>query len=1009
MVISGSNMRRRGLGDMQLWQRDDRLNNQKYRTRKHKKIMKIKYSDKSRQKPGWFPIWKQRLTGRAAMIVALTTGLLMAGVSARADIGNQLVNPGWENGNTGWSSQGNAPTWVTGNANAYYYNYGGNGGGPCGAPAGSFPIVMHGGIECAQSWGGGNGQVSYWQQTVATLAGSTWSASGYGYTSTYDVAVNGGFDVDVAFLDVSNNVLAEYQSSAVTNVQCGGPSIDAWLYLPVTNQVQNGVIIGTVPAGVLTAPAGTVAVRYQDQWITGANAGGSVFWDDADLDLISGPVAPVITNLAPSYIYFVTNQQLTFTALGGNGANITNVQIVATTTGLPGTGSGSITVTNGPGSPALTLVGLGTPNVDVSLALNTNTLYSVTVEVIDNNGIVVQQQDQFDTVSPVLEWEAEDFNFSGGEWITNITANGGLYAYTNQVGETSIDEQFANSATHGGGAYRPSDPVNFQVLGEATSSGISYTQQKYAQYLAANPGSGNNQQTEPACVGWLSVNDWLNYTRNFPAGHYNVYARIATGASGPQCSLQQVTSDPTQPNQTVTNLGTFSLNGSGWNVDGYSALLDNFGNLVSVSLGGTNTLRVQVVQGGNPNLDSFLIVPAFTIPTPILESSYPNSVQPFEPTNKFVFTVGQSGGSPITAGGVHLILNGTDVTSQVSFTSTATTWTGAIAIATNDVYAAVINVTNSTHLSSSFVINFDTFTQNNYMWEAEDFDFNGGSFIDDPQPTGDFTVGASGYSSGTLQTNSYWGYPGGDPDNQAINGIDFSNPGSGQPVQYRPADNFGTQVASDFLRAKFTNSAALLNDPNIGDFNIGYFNPGMWANYTHNYPQGNYYVYGRIACGNGAYTNALLSLVTGGWGTPNQTTSLLGTFTDTNPPVGWQTYEWVPLQDANGNLVAVPFNGSTNTIRLGCATSGSINVNFLMLVPAPASALPPQFTIAKSGSQVNISFPTQIGHTYYVLSTTSLSFPVTWSTNSTVGGTGSVQTVPDTIGGGAKFYRLQIQ
>jgi len=954
---------------------------------------------------------QQYKTGRLAAIwkgslMAAIGGVVLAGISVRADIGNQLVNPGWENGNTGWSSQGNAPTYVTG---ADYYNYGGNGGGPCEAAAGTYPIIMNGAdTTCAQSWGGGSGYVSYWQQTVATVAGSTWSASGYGYTSSHDLATNAGFDVDVAFLDVSNNVLAEYQSGEVTNFQCGGPTIDTWLFLPVTNQVQNGVLIGTVPTGVLTAPAGTVSVRYQDQWITGANAGGSVFWSDADLDLISGPVPPVITNLAPSYIYFVTNQQLTFSAASST-SDITNAQVIATTTGLPGTGSGTNTVTYGPSSSGLTIVGLGTPNVNVSLALNTNTLYSVTVKVIDSNGIVVQEQDQFDTVQPVLEWEAEDFNFSGGEWITNIPADGGLYAYTNQVGETGIDEQFAQAASHGGGAYRPSDPVNFQVLGEETSSGIGYTQQKYAEYLAANPGSGSNPQTEPACVGWLSVNDWLNYTRNFPAGHYNVYARIATGASGPQSSLQQVTSDPTQPNQTVTNLGTFSLNGAGWNVDGYSPLLDNFGNLVSVSLGGTNTVRVQVVQGGNPNLDSFLIVPAFTIPTPILVSSYPNSVQPFEPTNKFVFTVGQGGGSAITAGGVQLILNGTDVTSQVSFTSTATNWTGAIAIATNAVYAAVINVTNSTHLSSSFVINFDTFTQNNYMWEAEDFDFNGGSFIDDPQPTGDFTVGPSGYSTGTLQPNSYWGYPGGDPDNQAISGVDFSNSVSGPPVEYRPADIIGTQVASDFLRAKFTNSAALLNDPNIGDFNIGYFNPGMWLNYTHNYPQGNYYIYGRIACGNGAYTNAPLSLVTGGWGTPNQTTSLLGTFTDTNPPVGWQTYEWVPLQDANGNMVAVPLNGSTNTIRLGCATSGSINVNFLMLVPAPTSALPLQLTIAKSGSQVSISFQTQIGHTYNVLSTASLNFPITWSTNSTVSGTGSVQAVQDAISGAAKFYRVAIQ
>jgi hypothetical protein len=918
-------------------------------------------------------------------------------------IANQLVNPGFENGSAGWTSQGNAPTCSTGST---YYNYGGGGGGPCGAPAGSFPIIMHTGTNCAQLWGGGAGYTSYWQQTLFTVPGATWSASGYAYTSTYDVATNASFNVDVAFLDANKVVLAEYQSGVVTNVQCGGPSEDTWLYLPVTNQVQNGVVIGTVPTGILTAPAGTVSVRYQDQFYAGTNTGGSAFWDDAALYLISGPVlvAPAITNLNPSYTYFSTNAQLTFTVVGGNGANITNVQIVATMTGLPGLNAGTNVVTYGPGSPGLNLIGLGTPNVNVSLALSSNTLYSVTINITDNNNVTVQTADVFDTVQPVVELEAGDFNYNGGAWATG----GGMFAYANQVGVVGIDEQFAATGRTGG-PYRPSDQVNFQHLGEVLpNSNLAYTPQNFVNYWAANPGTSTDQNFEPTCVGWLTPGDWLNYTRNFPTGKYNVFCRIATGANGAQASLQRVLSDPTQTGQSVTNYGTFSIQGLGWNVCSYSPLLDSFGNLASISLGGTQTLRLQVPQGGNPNLVDFLILPAAAAQNPVLLSLYPDGIHPFEPTNKLVFTVGQGSGSAIPAGNVHLVLNGADVTSQVAFTSTGSGWTGVVPITTNAIYAAVINVTNSTSLGSTYSRNFDTFSEGNYQWEAEDFDFNGGSYIDNPVPSGD-NVSAGGYHTGELLTNSYFLYPGGDINNAAISGVDFSNSVSGPPTDYRPVDIFGTQVTGDYLRQKFLNAQTNLNDPHVADFNIGFFNPGMWANYTRSYPAGSYNVYARVGCGQSGYTNAPLNVVTGGQGTPNQTTNLLGVFSDWNHVNDWQTYGWVPLRDGNGKLVTVPFTGSPTTLKLGCASSGSINVNFLMLVPAAAPLLTPVLSITQAGSHVTIGFATQANHVYTVSYTSSLSAPIAWSTLTVINGNGAVQTATDTISGSARYYRVLAQ
>jgi len=47
----------------------------------------------------------------------------------------------------------------------------------------------------------------------------------------------------------------------------------------------------------------------------------------------------------------------------------------------------------------------------------------------------------------------------------------------------------------------------------------------------------------------------------------------------------------------------------------------------------------------------------------------------------------------------------------------------------NTVHTAVIIVTNSLGHGITVTNQFDTFSQTNYMFEAEDFDFNGGQYV----------------------------------------------------------------------------------------------------------------------------------------------------------------------------------------------------------------------------------------------------------------------------------------
>jgi hypothetical protein len=116
-------------------------------------------------------------------------------------------------------------------------------------------------------------------------------------------------------------------------------------------------------------------------------------------------------------------------------------------------------------------------------------------------------------------------------------------------------------------------------------------------------------------IGWSNPGEWCNYTRTFPEGDYNVFIRWGSGdVSAPMnAELSEVTSDPTQPNQTTQSLGAFNnpTPTGGW--DGFfisSPLQDDSGQPVIVHLGGKKTLRVTLGQGSFLDWNYLLFVKA---------------------------------------------------------------------------------------------------------------------------------------------------------------------------------------------------------------------------------------------------------------------------------------------------------------------------------------------------------------------------------------------------------------
>ena len=128
---------------------------------------------------------------------------------------------------------------------------------------------------------------------------------------------------------------------------------------------------------------------------------------------------------------------------------------------------------------------------------------------------------------------------------------------------------------------------------------------------------------------------------------------------------------------------------------------------------------------------------------------------------------------------------------------------------------------------------------------------------------------------------------------------------------------------------------------------------------------------------------------------------------------------WTTLQVTNGagglDLVA-PAGTASATCQVyeyaQIGGGGSVYFDDLYLTPVVTTPAPPpppfSLTPSVSSGQFNISFQTTNGAIYEVLYTGNPGNALsTWQTNTTVIGDGTVRTVPDTLGAGARFYRVR--
>src|SRR6266404_3613694 len=276
---------------------------------------------------------------------------------------------------------------------------------------------------------------------------------------------------------------------------------------------------------------------------------------------------------------------------------------------------------------------------------------------------------------------------------------------------------------------------------------------------------------------------------------------------------------------------------------------------------------------------------------------YPNGTNVFQVTNTLSFSASSANG--INPSGLHLTLNGADVSGSLVVGATSTSRTATYSgLETNKIYSGSVTVADSAGFASTAALTtFDTFSPANYTWESEDYDYGGGLFLDNPQ------------------TNAYLNLPG-------ITNVDYIDANVNAVNPYR-GDDMSTGTAGDGVRDAY-------NGTGFTDYTLGFFSSGSAVNYTRHYPAGLYNIYVRGANGGGTAAGNF-SILTNGWGTTTPSGTNLGTVTVPNTG-GWGTYAWTPVRDTAGNLVKFNPTGTTNTVRL--TSAGDVNYNCFLLTLA---------------------------------------------------------------------------
>ncbi len=319
------------------------------------------------------------------------------------------------------------------------------------------------------------------------------------------------------------------------------------------------------------------------------------------------------------------------------------------------------------------------------------------------------------------------------------------------------------------------------------------------------------------------------------------------------------------------------------------------------------------------------VTPGPQNPPPVLSEISPAHGSSFLDASATTISFRATDDRPLDPDAVSVVLNGTMHTREGALV--VETEGNGLAVSLPGVlepgrdYIALLRVEDADGAVREQLLAFDTFTADTVILEAEDYNFGGGQYINDPVP----------YPLDSGPTpDTYTGQAG-------VAGIDYLDTRTAPnftDTRYRPEDPVRMARSLDRVRAKFIEAGGA--DALVHDYDIDDLEAGEWTQYTRDFAPGHYQVYLRAQIVNAVRADSVLEQVTGDPAAPDPERHPAGVFTAGSRGFDYQN---VPLTDALGSAPVVLRIDGTATYRLRHLTGNTGDafrlLNYLAFVPAP--------------------------------------------------------------------------
>ena len=257
----------------------------------------------------------------------------------------------------------------------------------------------------------------------------------------------------------------------------------------------------------------------------------------------------------------------------------------------------------------------------------------------------------------------------------------------------------------------------------------------------------------------------------------------------------------------------------------------------------------------------------------------------------------------------------------------------------NQNYNVAVTATDSDGRTVTREITFSTYTLNNFIIEAEDYNFGGGQFYDNAVLCN--TLGS--------EDGCYF-------DKMSVEGVDaFDTNGAGDNsasldiYRYSPGspdreENFDTNISGDLIRDSYF-------DAGLSEYDVDLMAAGDWANYTRTFEADSAFKI-LLRASTGAAQQFRLDRVVGAADTADQVVEPLGFFNLS----GGSGYRFINLTDATGETeLTISFSGE-ETLRLTSVDgNNNASLNYLMFVPSTVTTILPTVAITSPSNGERVS------------------------------------------------------